>query len=75
MYDFLAELVPDSIRGKELTRGTIFMGSNSMIFIEYENVMVMELEAGGPFSLDNTITITFKRDDCRSAIGNQQTPQ
>ena len=25
MYHFLSELVPDSIRGKELTRGTIFL--------------------------------------------------
>jgi hypothetical protein len=69
MYHFLSELVPDSIRGKELMRGTIFLGSNSMIFTEYENVMVNELD-GGPFNHDNTITITFKRDDCRSAVGN-----
>jgi hypothetical protein len=74
MYLFLSELVPDSIRGKELTRGTVFLGSKSMIFIEYENVMVNELDAG-PFNHDNNITITFKRDDCRSAVGDQQTPQ
>ena len=74
MYDFLSELVPDSIRGKELSRGTIFFGSNSRIFIEYENVMVMESDFG-PFNHDNTITITFKRDDCRSSVGDQQTPQ
>jgi len=74
MHDFLSELVPDSIRGKELSRGTIFFGSNSRIFIEYENVMVMESDFG-PFNHDNTITITFKRDDCRSSVGDQQTPQ
>jgi hypothetical protein len=74
MYDFLSELVPDSIRGKELTRGMIFFGSNSMIFIEYENVMVKELDFG-PFNHDNIITISFKRDDCRTAVGDQQTPQ
>ena len=74
MYDFLSELVPDSIRGKELKRGTIFFGSNSRIFIEYENVMLMESDFG-PFNHDNTITITFKRDDCRSSVGDQQTPQ
>lgn len=45
-----------------------------MIFIEYENVMVKELDFG-PFNHDNTITITFKRDDCRSSVGDQQTPQ
>ena len=27
------------------------------------------MEAGGPFNHDNTITITFKRDDCRSVAG------
>ena len=74
MYHFLSELLPASIRGKELTRGTILLGSNSMIFIEYENVFVNELDAG-PFNDDNIITITFERDDCRSAVGDQQTPQ
>ena len=74
MYHFLAELVPNSMRGKEINRGMIAMGAISMIFIEYENVMVNELDAG-PFNHDNTITITFKRDDCRSAVGDQQTPQ
>jgi hypothetical protein len=74
MYDFLSQLVPASIRGKEIWRGIEAQGAISMIFIEYENVMVNELDAG-PFNHDNTITITFKRDDCRSALGDQQTPQ
>ena len=74
MYDFLSELVPDSIRGKEINRRMMEMGAISMIFIEYENVMVKELDFG-PFNHDNTITITFKRDDCRSSVGDQQTPQ
>jgi hypothetical protein len=74
MYHFLAELVPDSMRGKEINRGMMAMGAISMIFIEYENVMVNELDAG-PINHDNTITITFKRDDCRSSVGDQQTPQ
>ena len=74
MYDFLTDLVPDSMRGKELNRGIMAMGATSMRFVEYENVMVNELDAG-PFNHDNTITITFKRDDCRTAVGDQQTPQ
>ena len=74
MHDFLSELVPDSMRGKEINRGMMAMGAISMIFIEYENVMVMESDFG-PFNHDNTITITFKRDDCRSSVGYQQTPQ
>jgi hypothetical protein len=74
MYQFLSELLPDSIRGKELMQGTISPGAMSIIFIEYENVFVSELDAG-PFNHDNTITITFKWNDCRSAVGNQQAPQ
>ena len=70
MYDFLSELVPDSIRGKELNRGTISMGAFSMIFIEYENATINELEVGEPFSHDNKITITFKRDVCKTAVGH-----
>ena len=42
-----------------------------MRVIEYENVMVRELEAGGPVNHDNTITITFKkRGDCRIEAGS-----
>jgi len=74
MYYFLSELVPDSMRGKEVNRVMMELGAISMIFIEYENVMVSELDAG-PFNHDNTITITFKRDDCRSAVGDHQTPR
>jgi hypothetical protein len=47
----------------------IFLGANSMRVVEYENVRVKELEVGGPFNHDNTITITFKRDDCRIVVG------
>ena len=38
-----------------------------MRVIEYENVRVKELEAGGLFNHDNTITITW--DDCRIVAG------
>lgn len=68
MYSFLADLVPDSMRGKEINRGMLAMGANTMIFIEYENVMVNELQVGEPFDHDNHITIYFKRDDCRSPV-------
>ena len=71
MYDFLSQLVPDSIRGKELRRMMEQMGINSIIFIEYETVVINELEMGGdPFNHANNITITFKRDDCGSAAGH-----
>ena len=66
MYDFLADLVPDSIRGGEVNRGVMAMGALSMIFVLYEKVTINELQAGEPFSNDNHITITFRRDDCSS---------
>ena len=70
MYAFLADLVPDSIRGRELNRGMMAMGAVTMTFIEYENVMVNELDVGLPFSHDNNIAITFKGDDCKTAVGH-----
>jgi hypothetical protein len=70
MFDFLSELAPDSIRGKELNRRIVAMGAFSLIFVEYENVRINELEVGEPFSHVNNITITFKRDDCKSAVGH-----
>jgi hypothetical protein len=71
MYDFLATLVPDSIRGRELRRGVLAMGAITMTVIEYENVRVNEMDVGEPFHHDNTITIAFKRDDCKDAVGRQ----
>ena len=69
MYAFLAEIVPDSIRGKELRRMLETFGAVSVSFIEYEKVTVSETEAGQPFSRDNHITVTFKRDDCMRGVG------
>jgi hypothetical protein len=57
MYDFLADLVPAAMRGKEL--GTLMVGIVS--FVEYEHVTINELQyANQPFARDNTITVTFK---------------
>lgn len=70
MYDFLAELVPDSMRGREVNRGMMAMGAATMIFVEYEKVIINELEVGQPFNHDNNITIRFKRDDCKDAVGH-----
>jgi hypothetical protein len=71
MYDFLGELVPDSMRGKELGRRAAVMGAAASIFwIEYERVTVSEQQTGQPFSHDNTITLTFTSDSCRSMGGN-----
>ena len=70
MYEFLGELVPDSMRGKELGRMASMMGAVSIVSIEYEQVTVSELQVGQPFSNDNTITVTFKSGTCQSTDGN-----
>jgi hypothetical protein len=60
MYEFLGDLVPDSMRGNELGRGTIMMGAISNSYVEYEHVIISEPQyANHPFD-KNTITVTFK---------------
>lgn len=60
MYDFLADLVPAALRGKEVTHGAFISGLISMSSVEYEHVTFHELQyANQPFSRDNTITVTF----------------
>jgi hypothetical protein len=53
MYDFLADLVPNAMRGKEL--GTLMVGIVS--FVEYEHVTIGELQ--------HAITVTFKNCETR----------
>ena len=67
MYDFLSDLVPDSIRGKEIRRMSSSMGANSVQTIEYEHVTISQLHAGQPFSHDNVITVTFTNQNCQAA--------
>jgi hypothetical protein len=66
MYKFLAELVPSSMRGKELSRQTIAMGGVSEWLVLYEQVTISESRHGGaPFGND-TITVAFKNANCAS---------
>ena len=71
MYDFLADLVPDSLRGKELGRGMMISGATiSMSVVEYERVIINEVQyANQPFGADNTITVTFKNENCQELTG------
>jgi len=67
MYAFLADLVPDSIRGNETGgRGVLHLGAVSFSTVEYEHVTIIEVEyANRPFdSSYNTITVRFKNDAC-----------
>jgi hypothetical protein len=71
MYDFLADLVPASLRGKEIGRYVGTMGMISMSVIEYEHVTINELEyANQPFSKDNTINVSFKNEGCQEPPRN-----
>jgi hypothetical protein len=68
MYDFLAELVPASIRGKELGRMAQVSGTISLSSIEYENITISELQVGDQHDR-GTITLRFKNYDCERPAG------
>ena len=62
MRAFLAELVPDSTRGKELQRFMSQTGAFSAVGLdEYEHVTVVETHRGS----NDTITVTFKNAGCQ----------
>jgi hypothetical protein len=62
MYDFLAEVVPASMRGTERQSFLRQSGITSVWSTEYDFVSVSELRPGVQPS---TITIMFKRADCQ----------
>ena len=62
MYAFLAELVPDLMRGKELGRFMSTTGAFSSVgFAEYEHVTIVETYSGS----NDTITVRFKNTGCQ----------
>lgn len=62
MRAFLAELVPNATRGKELRRFLSQTGAFSGVgFDEYEHVTVVETYRGS----NDTITVTFKDAGCQ----------
>ena len=67
MYAFLAELVPDALRGKEGLRAVLVSGAFSRSLVEYEQVTISEANyANQPFdSIYNTITLKFKNPACQ----------
>jgi hypothetical protein len=60
--DFLTELVPLTVRGKELRRFHMAMGLPSMSTVEYENVTISESLQG---RTRTGITVTFKNETCQ----------
>ena len=62
MHAFLAELVPDSMRGKELQRSQGQTGAFSAIGgYEYDYVRIVETYSGS----NDTITVWFKNAACQ----------
>jgi len=61
MRAFLAELVPDSTRGRELQRFMSQFGAFAVGFDEYEYVTFVQTYSGS----NDTITVTFKNAGCR----------
>jgi len=60
--DFMAELLPVPMRGKELERGAETMGLVSISFVEYEYVTITEAFQ----ALKRTgIAVTFAKEQCR----------
>jgi hypothetical protein len=68
MYDFLAELAPASMRGKELGRMAQVSGIISLTSIDYEYVTISELQVGNQHDR-GTITVRFKSYDCQRPAG------
>ena len=71
MYAFLAELVPDALRGKELGRFLEAFGAISVSVMDYEHVTISEPHnANEPFA-NRSITLRFKRQDCQPTTGQK----
>jgi hypothetical protein len=60
--EFLAELVPDSVRGKELSRMMSQMGLAWASTVEYEHVTISETGHG---DTRHATTVRFKTEGCR----------
>lgn len=60
--EFLAELVPDSTRGKELNRLMEQLGLAWASFVDYEHVTIAE---SGHGDTRNPTTVRFKIEGCR----------
>ena len=65
MHDFLADLVPATMRGKEITRLYEQFGLPSLVVTEYEHVTVSEGQNDSQPET-GTITIKFKNAGCQT---------
>ena len=65
MYDFLAGIVPLSMRGTRVGGMSQIDGLYMMTTTEYENVTIRETRIGAnPFTKDNTMAVSFENEPC-----------
>jgi hypothetical protein len=62
MERFLLELVPDSVRGKELTSGQWIVGGLSVSSVLYEHVIVQKKDVSGR---PETLSVEFRKEACQ----------
>jgi hypothetical protein len=58
------ELVPPSLRGKEINQGVMAAGRIAVSFTEYEHISISEPLDPDHAGRRTSVTITFKRPDC-----------
>ena len=63
--DFLLELIPISLRGKELRSASMQAGLLSVKFTEYENVSISESFNG---TGRTGVTVSFPKEQCRDQV-------
>ena len=59
--EVLQEVVPPSMRGKEIRSGVIYVGAPSFLLIEYEHVTITELLQN---ETPTSVTVAFKEKGC-----------
>lgn len=60
--DFISELVPLAMRGKELRRSASILGVNSVLTVEYENIAIAEMSQG---QKRIGVTVAFTKETCQ----------
>ncbi len=65
--EVLSELVPSSMRGKELGRFMEQMGLLTISVIEYERVTITEPQDPDHPGSRTAVIVTFKNESCRTA--------
>ena len=61
LNEVLDEVVPPSVRGKEVNRGLIYTGAPMLSFTDYEHISIGEVQVAG---IGKGITVTFKDPAC-----------